>query len=367
VLDIGAGEGGAPKDGAPTTALVTSSNVLHLRGVYLRGFGRLARFSRSGVELAAPSGGAWAAVHEYVHGEDPPPHRFDPRNGSAPRMLQNHAPVVADMVRLSRDVANVSATDTPPPRSLIRRHALGEVPRLERAGALNVRAAPFFAMGDAAHDDAPAIQAQHPSSLLAQASFHHRMRPLRAHAPTRLLLELVQAALEQAGPGGTVLLPRGFYRVSRTLRVPQGVALVGVAHHLCVVAPTIGGLSADAAPLVHMLAPGVAHAAVTGSVLSQLMLVSWRTTAGAFAWQWDAAGDGNVLRQVGTRIAEGVCEKGVDHPSCPPVPTSTTSTAGGWAAHACPMTLLRGAGRFFVVRGLRESNPHSPGPARAAC
>jgi hypothetical protein len=115
--------------------------------------------------------------------------------------------------------------------------------------------------------------------------------------------------------------------------VPQGVALIGVAHHLSVVLPAIGGFSG---PLVHMQAPSCDDEGE--SVMSQLMLVTFFSTPGVSTWRWDAAA--GSVRSVGVWIFRDLCENGVPHPSCPPKP---------WANRDAPLSTLRGAGRFWVL------------------
>jgi hypothetical protein len=102
-------------------------------------------------------------------------------------------------------------------------------PSVASIGSIDVTEAPYLAMGDGVHDDAAAINAA-------------------LHAAGEIVLAKAAAA---AGGDGTredkvatalpvVFLPKGVYRIGSTLKVPQGVALVGTAHHLSVLVPTRG-------------------------------------------------------------------------------------------------------------------------------
>ena len=106
-----------------------------------------------------------------------------------------------DGVRSTADIVNISAEQAvvapQSPPTLVEKHSWGDeafFPSFETPGAIDVTAAPFSAKGDGVADDADAIN----------------------------------TALEsRAARSGVVWLPKGVYRLSKPLLVPQGVALVG--------------------------------------------------------------------------------------------------------------------------------------------
>jgi hypothetical protein len=190
-------------------------------------------------------------------------------------------------------------------------------------------------MGDGVHDDADAISA----ALTAAA-----------------------AALLAGGGAGAdaavVFLPKGVYRIGHTLSIPQGVALVGTAHHLCVLIPTkgfsdaVGRQGGRPVPLVRMLGRSNQTNATQrtggppGSTLSQLMMAVFNHAEHISAWEWEAEGEGNVLRQCATWIlspmlcAMGALASDCPYPGDPPQDRFSS-----------PMTTIKGggAGRFYVV------------------
>lgn len=162
---------------------------------------------------------------EYAHADLPP------LQSEGTRMYQLRSPVYANGQRWADGVSllPVPVTNgvTPPPPDLTPRHLYGtptHFPNSDSPGAVNVQDAPFFARGDGIADDTDALE-----RALGNASV------------------------------SVVFLPRGIYRVSRTLRLPAGKALVGVAHHLTVLAPTVDGF---------------AHAGVNGAAPTPLVVVA---------------------------------------------------------------------------------------------
>ena len=253
------------------TAISTSSNTLYLKNVFVSGFETIAHFVRSGHTLELPSAHLltrWTTVEEFAHGEPPPKLSFKGRGTNVTRTFQLEAPSIVDGVRSDKDLVSIAAKQTKllPQNDLRERHIFGTdaalFPSFQTVGAIDVAEPPYLAHGDAVHDDHAAIQS---------------------------------ALHDAARTGGVVHLPKGVYRLGATLQVPQGVALVGTAHHLCVLVPTVGMSPAiakhrtlQAQPLVHMLPPvvsdnssGVASAArgstIPGSTLSAVMMGVWRT------------------------------------------------------------------------------------------
>ena len=329
--------GTAATGGAQRTAIVSASNTLYLKNSYFRGFEALSTFTRSGHTFALPMGhrvDRWTSVGEYAHGEPASPLKYTMPNGTHVQ-LQLRAPIVRDGTRSEgADLLDVASTQPEhPPLELRGRHLYGpeaSFPSVATPDAIDVTRAPYFARGDGVHDDAAAINA-----ALARAA----------------------QALRTASSGAVVFLPKGVFRIGHTLSVPQGVALVGTAHHLCVLLPTPGFSDAvqregrTSAPLVHMLGPipGAPHrnasgrGRILGSTLSQIMMGVFDHDNHVRAWEWQAEGDGNVLRQCATWImTPALCQMAARASDCPPNPSKTFGVA---------MTAITGAGagRFYVV------------------
>lgn len=303
-----------PADGGGGVAVLTSSNMLYCKNVFVRGYGTLATFTRSNHSFPLPPkdpARPWAVVHEFAHGEPPLPLQFKKR------LLQLQAPIIVDGERRS-DLVNISVA-TAPPDDLRSRHGYGpeeQFPSFATAGAIDATLPPYSARGDAVHDDAPAI-----NRALAAA-----------------------AGRVASGQRGVVFLPKGVYRLGATLQVAQGVALVGIAHRLCVLLPARGwpGEGEEVLPLVHLHGPPSASADdLPGSTLANIMMATFKHTPRVMAFRWDAEGRNNILRQCATRMVMNlICEEALPPDRCP-----TPSLH----RHAGPMTEVRGSGRFFVV------------------
>jgi hypothetical protein len=178
----------------------------------------------------------------------------------APRTNQGHTyqySVYVDGTRTG-SVREVER-DRPPPAGLRARHLWGaEFPNFESAGAVNVRAAPYSAMGDGRTDDTAALQ-----------------RAIDAHE--------------------IVFLPRGCYLVSRPLELKPRTQLVGVGQTMSLLVAARGGAfanPAEPAPLVR-----TADAAEARTILAFLGLYTPSNVAGAQSLHWRSGGD-SVLRSV---------------------------------------------------------------------
>jgi hypothetical protein len=258
--------------------------MLYLRNVQVRGFDTIAHFNRSQHALPAPASAGpkgWTTVDEYAHGETPPlleykPNRHVPGKG---RMLQLEAPIIVDGRRSTADIVRVrgisSSSGVGPDQSadfakgLREKHSYGDeatFPSFETPGAIDVTAAPYFAKGDGASDDAAAINAA-----------------LQAAAAARTRAGTTQ---QQA----VVFLPKGVYRLSATVLVPQGVALVGTSHRLVLLVPTRDRSARlnSSEPLIRMLGPSdsafTAGEIIPGSTLAHMMLGTMQHQRNVVAW-----------------------------------------------------------------------------------
>ncbi|NOY81421.1 MAG: hypothetical protein GXP31_10510 [Kiritimatiellaeota bacterium] len=121
--------------------------------------------------------------------------------GGAPvvrRGIQLSCPVYVDRRKMSGPLIETAVGAAPPP-DLQARHIWGsDFPSWESPKAVNVKHAPYNARGDSFHDDTDALQ-----------------RAINEH--------------------DVVFLPKGYYRVTRTLELRPHTRLVGVAQHLSVI------------------------------------------------------------------------------------------------------------------------------------
>ncbi len=232
----------------PQNVAIDSNRSVYLNNVYIRNAQLAARFS-DGTELPAnPTG--WRHVREYAHGVTPP--LWTMKDG---RTLQYQAPVYLDGVRTVDAFLDIGDDHVPPPADLQSRHIWDQsapFPSFESASAANVKAAPYFAVGDGIADDTQAIQ---------------------------------QALSENA----VVFLPKGYYRISGTLEIPADGQLIGVARHLSILLPAASGDFADPAnpqPLIR-----TADDADATSTLAFVTLFLPLETPGARAVHWRSGRD----------------------------------------------------------------------------
>ncbi len=145
----------------------------------------------------------WLRLGELAYPIQPPPFKE----------FRIAEPVVVNGERSTEPHVRLKA-GVPPPRTLVARHAWrGPFPSWQSDGAANVKAAPYNAAGDGVTDDTAALQ----------------------------------RAIDE---NEIVFLPKGYYRVSDTLRLKANTKLIGIAHHLSTIMarPPYGALAAGGAP-----------------------------------------------------------------------------------------------------------------------
>jgi hypothetical protein len=181
---------------------ITSWRSLYLNNVFVKNAAKLVA-NPDGSELAAnPSG--WMRIGEYAHGVRPPLYK---------EKYQYEAPVYIDGVRSSKDVIEGVEKGQGPPADLGSRHLWGpDFPSWQSPGAVNVKAAPYNAKGDSQTDDSAALQ----------------------------------RAIDE---NEIVFLPKGLYRVTRTIRLKPNTKLVGVGQHLSMLLAR--GQSGDFSDVAH--------------------------------------------------------------------------------------------------------------------
>jgi len=193
----------------------------------------------------------------------------------------------------------------------------------------NVRLPPYNAIGDGAVDDTDAIQ----TAINDAAAF-------AAEAP-------------ESG-SVVVFLPKGFYRISRTLNItsarPRGhagatLALLGAARHLSVLMPQTDGLTGMAGPAAQpVLHVGRGDARVALTLFS---IVTWEHLSSVWALHWENENMDSVYRQnYFYRICE--CLYGFPHPLPRPQQHPTIPCkASALLLH--PLNVIAGAHRLVVI------------------
>ncbi len=165
----------------PTTAIESNRSV-YLNNVYVRG----ADFVVADALRGDPKG--WVRVKEFAWG----------RVRSRAKGYRLSAPIYVDGKKVRQPLAEVER-GARPPADLESRHVWARgFPSWESPGAANVKEPPYRARGDSFADDTAALQ----------------------------------RAIDE---NEIVFLPKGYYRVTRTLRLRPHTKLVGVAQHLSII------------------------------------------------------------------------------------------------------------------------------------
>mmetsp|Transcript_45621 Transcript_45621/g.130178 ORF Transcript_45621/g.130178 Transcript_45621/m.130178 type:complete len:771 (-) Transcript_45621:99-2411(-) len=292
-----------PAEATRKCVAADTSHSLYLKNVFVHNCGQVA------VGVAGAAAG-WARVDELSVGVPiPTPNRSC---GSA------SMPVLVDGAERPGDVLVRVAGGQRPPSSLLAQHRWDErlFPAFDLPGLLDVTA--FGAKGDGKSDDTDAIQ--------------------RA-------IDTAQKS------GAAVLLPKGFYRVSKTINMTAS-ALVGAARTLSVLMPMSDGLTgmgvAGPSPILHVVPspPGVPPRPVT---ITMLGIVTWEHLDSVWAMWWQNSHPESVYRDnYFYRITE--CFYGFPNPIPIPVPaTSPTIPCKREANLSHPLNVISdgGAGKFY--------------------
>lgn len=288
----------ASASGRRAQVVDTNSNV-YLRNVFVRGFSALAWLNTTGTLLGGKlNAGTWTNVSEALGAQPSPAVTV---NGHT---YQYERAVYVDGVRSVSVEANLAAATGAPPSDLVVRHTWGPAelfPSFQTAH-ISVRDAPYNAVGNGHTDDTVALQA----ALTDAANMSHR----------------------------TVYLPPGAYALSRGLVAPGGVRIVGTAHAVTMLLPTVAATAANASFTLLTLAAGGTTSDALGSVLFGVNLISWDKTPGVAALRWQATLPRSVFRQAATWIEPGPWGYGL---------SSAGQAAGSFAAgHTQPMITIEG-------------------------
>ena len=195
---------------------------------------------------------------------------------------------------------------------------------------------------------APDVIAMHISDLWSAAAGFERAGAVDAVADCHATgdgvtddTEALQACLDSHDE---VFLPKGLYRISKTLVMKAGGSLVGLSPTHSVIAPTTGGFAASGShphPLLRTAAGSPVSIAFVG-------LVSWWHIAGTFTLEWNSKG-GLWRSNYETRVCE--CMWLSDYGS----PNAAHGKMGTWPPTNCtagvelsvPKTQIHGTGSFY--------------------
>jgi hypothetical protein len=223
----------------PERVVATSGRGIYLQNVFVRSATKIVVDAEQKVELAGNPDG-WLHVREYAH-------TCRPRGNQG---NEYRYPVYVDRSRVE-GVRNGESGQAPPADLQTRHLWPAQFPSFESPNAANVKAAPYGAQGDGLTDDTAAIQ-------------------------------------RALGQSEIVFLPKGCYRLARTLELRPHTKLIGAGQHLSILLATGEGAFADAenpAPLVR-----TADTAAADTTLAFLGLLAPSDVPGVQALHWRSGG-----------------------------------------------------------------------------
>ena len=173
--------------------------------------------------------------------------------------------------------------------------------------------------------------------------------------------EAIQKALNL--PGAIVLLPKGFYRLSRTLFMKEGgaIALLGVSRTMSVLMPISDGLGTRRNPLPLLSVTNPEERIV----ISMFTMVTWEHLDNTWALDWRNHNHRSTYRQnYFYRITE--CLYGFPHPTPMPV-RKPTMACRPQASLAHPLNKISGSIRAYNFGWLPFSLSLSLSLSLSAC
>ena len=250
-------------DAAAENTVVDTNRGVALHNSYVRNADVTVRFD--GGEVLPGNSQDWRHIPDFAHGQA----------DLVARSVTVAAPVYINNIRQSELRFVTAGIDSPPPAMLSSQHVWREAdfPSPESHGAVNVKSAPYFATGDGTTDDYAAIQ----------------------------------LALEE---NEIVFLPKGYYRISRTLELRADNKLMSVSGALAFLIAhnnPAGDFYRDIEaaqidvdngiePIEHSPRPLIrtADTAVAETVLSHLGLFTDTNSFSSHPLHWRSGGDSKI-------------------------------------------------------------------------
>eukprot|EP00117_Sycon_ciliatum_P038832 scpid44997/ scgid1637/ len=300
----------------PEDIAITSPRSLYLSNVYVKGPSSTAVFHRqsfTGPESRLPnpcSVDEWLLVEEIAFGITPP---IISRNGlhNSTMKLQYTSSVWKNGANTDNNITQIMEQSSPPRSDLTSNHLWNEAtfPSFQTLSAVNVKASPYNAVGDGKHDDTQALQ----------------------------------MAIDK---NEVVLLPKGEYLVSDTLRLQANSKLIGVGRTFSIIrSPSDVRVRGESPKPVLETHPGEGE-----TVLAFFMIVVFQQSVPSYAFLWQTYGPGCYYRQMYSTTASSFPyynSTGVHIFAFEPkIMQNTTTTLPNSTA---PLMVITGGGKFYTL------------------
>jgi hypothetical protein len=265
----------------PGGTAISAAKSLYLKNVYVKGAANVA--SQSERREISGNVNGWIRIVEYAHG-------VRPRKW---RGYQYESPVYIDGKRSSEDVIE-SVFNVAPPKNLQSRHLWrNDFPTWESGGVVNVKAPPYNAKGDGRTDDTSALQ-------------------------------------RAVNENDIVFLPKGYYYITKSIKLKPNTKLIGVARHLSIIMAWTPGMDfrdpEAPKPLVE-----TNHTKNAETVVAFCALYVPKIVPGAYALKWQC-GSLSILRAVNfiTQPLKGYRSPGKPKPTNTPLVIVAGNGGGKW-------------------------------------
>lgn len=261
---------------------IAAAKSVFLGNVYLKNV-NTAVAGPEGQLLVPGNPNGWIRIKQFAHGVRPK--RW--------KGLQYEAPIYLEGKKVEGDLLEVQLGKIPP-KTLQEKHLWpGKFPCWECATVVNVKKNPYKAKGDGQSDDTQALQS---------ALDEHEI----------------------------IFLPKGYYRVSKTLRMHSKNKIIGVGRHLSIImaAPDSAIFKDDQHPCPVLRSSSNKEAA---NVIALCGVYVPKIARGAYALEWQCGVD-SILRDVNfiTQPVRGYIAPGYMKPVNIPLVAISANGAGKW-------------------------------------
>eukprot|EP00117_Sycon_ciliatum_P040114 scpid37149/ scgid29532/ len=243
---------------------ITTARDLYLRNVFVRGVNNLAEFRRGNYSgphdiLANPTTSAqnWTHIDEAAIAIQPP-HGDVVVNGSKVDLQYQSRVWWNDRVD-AQNLTKLEKISAPPPDNLTIQHLYDELefPSFQSANAVSVIMPPYNVIPDGQHD----------------------------------VTAMIQKAIDD---NEIVLLPKGYYRVSSTLKLRSNTKLVGIGRTFTLIVIPKDGISSSTGQTQPIIETPVGIGSV---VIAYMTVTSWHDINNTYALLWQTYGVGCYYRQ----------------------------------------------------------------------
>ena len=248
----------------PNKAAISTARGLYVRNVWVQGSKYLFQLQRG--NLTGPrdyinnpsSANEWTHISEAAYSIQPPFVTVKLPDGK-PVGLQYQAVVWKDGEISNQNLSRIEEKALPPPDELTLQHMYDELsfPSFQSPEAVSVTMPPYNAVGNGSHDDTAAIQ-------------------------------------NAINNNEIVVLPKGYYLVTSTLKFRQNTKFVGVGRSFTLLVIPKEGLAGDGADINPIIETPAGEGSV---VVAYLTVTSWHNISNTYAINWQTYGPGCLYRQ----------------------------------------------------------------------